>query len=146
MITQPTDLPVPPGGEPDLWIGGQRDVYREVGTIPLTNDLLLNPCVTVLAEQRQDGTLGCIDVLIDVDVLHNGLSATQARELAALLNSGADLADTWAGNTPNTDSRLAAAKNAVFEAYNALRLVPGNAGDYLRAALDSIADAIEVTR
>lgn len=148
MMTQPADVPVPVGAEPDMWVGGQRDVYAQVGYVPTSPDLLSCPAITVVAEQYADGRIGCIDVLLDVSMGGSsaGLSATQARELAALLTAGADLADAWGGNAPTTDTRLSAAKTAVMQAYTALRTAPGNVGDYLRAALDSIGDAIEVAR
>jgi hypothetical protein len=144
MMTQPTDVPVPPGAEPDQWIGGQRDVYSTVGHVATSRDLLKCPAVTVVAEQRQNGHLGAIDVHVDVDPMHSGMGVSQARELAALINVGADLADQWAGRAPSSADRLAALRAELHAAYTALRTAPGNVGDYLRAALDSLDDAIEV--
>ena len=98
-ITPTPDPAVPPGAEPDMWVGGQRDVYAQIGYVPVSPDLLKCPAVTIVAEQfADDGHLGCIDVILDVDlgVSHSGLSASQARELAALLIAGADLVDKWA--------------------------------------------------
>jgi hypothetical protein len=140
-----TQIQPPPGAEPDLWVAGQRDIYSQIGYVATSTDLLSCPAVTVVAEQYADGRIGCIDVILDVEMggSHSDLSSAHARELAGMLTAGADLADTWAGNAPTTDTRLSTAKAAVMEAYNALKLVPGNAGDYLRAALDSIDDAIE---
>lgn len=147
-LDQPTDLTPPPGGEADQWIGGQRDVYALIGSVPVTNDLLMNPAVTVLAEQRAEGTLGCIDVLVDVVAQHNGLCASQARELASLLSQGADLADQWSGtNTELTPTELLAnAFSSLRAAHALLRLIPGNADSYVKAAMDSISDAAEVLR
>jgi hypothetical protein len=89
----PPDVAPPVGAEPDLWTaGGVRDVYAIIGHIPTSPDLLRCPAVTVIAEQRRNGTIGAVD--IDVDA-RAGLSAAQARELAALLIAGADLADKW---------------------------------------------------
>jgi hypothetical protein len=65
------------------------------------------------------------------------LNADQSARLARLLT----------GTPPEEASaelRVARAKKAVLEAYIALKTAPGNAGDYLRAALDSISDAEEV--
>jgi hypothetical protein len=104
------------------------------------------PIVTVSAEQHSDGSLGCIDVEIEVDKRHNGLSAAQARELAGLLTAGADLADQWAGGQPFPPGRLAALRAELHAAYMSLRAEPGNSGDYLRAAMDSLDDAIEAAR
>jgi hypothetical protein len=94
QVTIPdTSLPVPPGGTPDLWTAaGVRDIYAQIGYIPTSPDLLRCPAVTVIAEQRRDGSLGAIDIDIDARA---GLSIAQARELAALLIAGADLADQW---------------------------------------------------
>jgi hypothetical protein len=96
-ITPTTDPAVPPGGEPDMWTaGGVRDVYRIIGHISTSPDLLRCPTVTVVAEQRRNGSLGAIDIDIDARA---GLSAAQARQLAALLIAGADLAAQWIGTT-----------------------------------------------
>ena len=97
-ITPHPDPAVPPGAEPDMWVGGQRDVYAQIGYVPVSPDLLKCPAVTVVAEQFADGRLGCIDVILDVDLgaSHSGLCRSQARELAALLVAAADLADGWA--------------------------------------------------
>lgn len=149
MMTQPNDAEpaVPPGAQPDQWVGGQRDVYAQIGYVATSSDLLACPAVTVVAEQLADGRLGCIDVMLDVAMGKSdaGLAASQARELAALLGAAADLADQWAGR-PATDGPLDAARSAVMAAYNAFRQAPGNAGDYLRASLDSIDDAKAVLR
>lgn len=79
ILPTAADLRLPPGAEPDLWVGGQRDVYAQ--------------------EQRANGHLGQIQVVLDVAMSHShaGLTAAQARELSDLLLAGADLADLWAG-------------------------------------------------
>ncbi|MCV7230427.1 hypothetical protein [Mycolicibacterium komossense] len=87
------ELPVPTGGTPGLWTAtGVRDVYNQIGHVATSPDLLRCPAVTVIAEQRRDGSLGAID--IDVDA-RAGLSVAQARELAALLLAGAQVAEQW---------------------------------------------------
>lgn len=97
MKAQVVDLPVPPGAEPDMWTApGVRDVYKIIGHIPTSEDLLRCPAVTVVAEQRHDGSLGVINVEVEVDA-RSSLSAVEARALAALLNQGADLAEQWEG-------------------------------------------------
>jgi hypothetical protein len=148
MMTQPTDVPVPPGAEPDQWIGGQRDVYSTVGHVATSRDLLSCPAVTVVAEQYVDGRFGCIDVILDVEMgsSHSGLSSAHARELAGMLTAAADLADTWAGQAPTPADRLTALRAELRTAYVELRTAPGNCGDYLKGALDSLDDAIEVAR
>lgn len=141
---------VPPGAEPDQWIGGQRDVYAQIGYVAVSTDLLSCPAVTLVAEQRADGSLGVIDVMLDVAMGRSdaGLSTAQARELADLLHQAADLADQWTGtSTGQTPLELLAnAFSALRTAYSLLRVLPGNADSYVRAALDSISDAAEVLR
>jgi len=80
------------------------------------------------------------------DLGDNGLTSTQGRELAAALLEAADEIDGWAGRPGNPAAALATARRAPQVAYQATRLVPGNSGDYVHAAIDSIDDAIEVTR
>lgn len=93
LLHPPTDITPPAGAEPDMWTAsGVRDVYSIIGHIPTSPDLLRCPAVTVVAEQRRNGTLGAIDIDIDA---RTGLSVAQARELAAMLIAGADLADKW---------------------------------------------------
>jgi hypothetical protein len=138
--------PLPAGAEADLWTdAGIRDLYAQIGTVPVTADVLRCPTVAVIAEQHRDGTLGAIDVAVDIDRRHKGLSAAHARELSALLTAGADLAEQWADGQPDPADRLAALRSQLHAAYMALRGEPGNTGDYLRAALDSIDDAIAAT-
>jgi hypothetical protein len=87
------ELPVPAGGTPDLWTAaGVRDIYSQIGYVATSPDLLRCPAVTVIAEQRRDGSLGAVDIDIDARA---GLSIAQARELAALLVAGAELAEQW---------------------------------------------------
>lgn len=73
------------------------------------------------------------------------LSSDQARELAAVLLESATMIDTWADAGATRMRALTAASRATRVAYHALATAPGNAGDYLRAALDSITDAIAAT-
>ncbi|AYE97907.1 hypothetical protein C0J29_27050 [Mycobacterium paragordonae] len=80
-----------------------------------------------------------IRVAIEADV---DLTAEQARELAGYLIRAAGIADRWAGQAQEDQiTVLSAARDAVLAAYIELRELPGNVGDYLRAALDSISDA-----
>ncbi|MGQ9408931.1 hypothetical protein [Mycolicibacterium gilvum] len=92
------DVAPPPGANPDMWIDGVRDVWRQVGAVAVSRDPLKCPTVTVLAEQRRDGSLGCIDVTLDVAMGRSdtGMAAVQARQLARLLTEAADLAERWA--------------------------------------------------
>ncbi|MGW0158476.1 hypothetical protein ACWDUN_04040 [Mycobacterium sp. NPDC003323] len=94
----PSD-PVPPAGaEPDMWNAeGVREVYQQVGYIPVSTDLLSCPTVTVAAEQRRDGSIGCVDILLDVAMGRSDatLSIAQARELSALLIEATTIADGW---------------------------------------------------
>lgn len=145
-VTPPVNVPVPPGGEADQWVGDHREVYAVIGHVPVSNDLLNCPAVTVVAEQRADGSVGAIDVHVYCDPMYTGLDVSQARELARLIGVRAVLADRWADRAPSPVSRLVALRADVESAYRELRLSPGNAGDYLRAALDSVTDAIEAAR
>jgi hypothetical protein len=138
-----TDPAPPPGGEPDIWeADGHRDVYASVGCVLSSGDIMRCPLVTTTARQDQAGALD--QIRVDIEAFAP-LTAEQARELAGYLTQAAGVAEQWAGMTL-ADSRLSAAKAAVMDAYIALRKMPGNAGDYLRAALDSIADAEAVRR
>lgn len=143
-MTVPTADPAPPpGAEADIWEDdGHRDVYASVGCILSTSDLLRCPLVSTMARQDRGGALN--DVRVDIEA-EGALTTWQAREMAGYLIEAAAIAESWAGST-GADSRLALAKVAVMDAYIGLRELPGNAGDYLRAALDSIGDAQAVTR
>lgn len=148
------ELAVPPGAEPDLWVGGQRDVYAQIGYVPTDRDLLKCPAVTTIAEQRANGHLGKIEVILDVAMSqsHAGMSAKQARDLAALLTAGADLADRWAGVPESVPAvlspveLLANAFSALRVAHGQLAALPGNADSYVQGALDCISDAAEALR
>jgi hypothetical protein len=100
--------------------------------------------IRVVASQSPDGA-----VIVDsvegpfVDLDGETHSPDSARLLAGALIAAADLADQWAAADNHL---LVTAKAAVLQAYNALKTTPGNAGDYLRAALDSITDAQAVLR
>lgn len=69
------------------------------------------------------------------------LTAQQARQIAGALVAAADEIDGWADAGAARMRALTAAIRATREAYDALATAPGNAGDYLRAALDSITEA-----
>lgn len=142
-ITRHPEPAPPPGAEPDIWeADGHRDVYASVGCVLSSSDILRCPIVTAVA--RQNGTGALDEIRVDIEA-EGDLTPWQARELARYLIEAATIAESWAGST-GADSRLATAKAAVMDAYIALRELPGNAGDYLRAALDSISDAEAVAR
>jgi hypothetical protein len=146
MIAQQTDTDPtpPPGADADIWEDdGHRDVYAPVGcVISSSDDIMLCPLVTTVARQDRAGALD--QIRVEVDAMSD-LTAEHAMELAVYLTQAAAIAEQWAGRTL-ADCRLSTAKAAVMEAYIELRKLPGNAGDYLRAALDSISDAEAVTR
>ncbi|ORB89751.1 hypothetical protein [Mycobacterium persicum] len=143
-ITRHPDPTPPPGAEPDIWeADGHRDVYASVGCVFASSDLLACPLVTAKARQDRAGVLE--QICVEVDAPAADLTPEQARELAAHLLHAAGIVDRWAGNT-NAAGRLDAAKIVVLQAYLAVRELPGNGGDYLRSALDSIADAEAVLR
>ena len=88
----------PAGAEPDVWTAeGVREVYQQIGYIAVSTDLLKCPTVTVSAEQRRDGSIGSIDILLDVAMGRSdaALSIAQSRELATLLTDAADIAEGW---------------------------------------------------
>ncbi len=152
--TAPNVAP-PPGAEPDVWEGTTPMPHRVVYTEPRcvlnrTGDHLRSPVVVAQAIQWADGFLddGLIEppsVSIESSGDH-GLTSAQARELAAAILEAADEIDGWAGRTGDPAAALATARQALQVAYQATRLVPGNSGDYVHAAIDSIDDAIEGTR
>ena len=127
------DVAPPPGFEADRWDDAGRDIYQLAGTVLASNDFMKCPLVSAVARQRLDGSLESLTVEVD-DAGHQPLTSTQAREMAGYLIEAADMIDRWAGRSAN-DSRLAMVHATVLETYNALKTVPGNAGDYLKAAL-----------
>ncbi|GFG81653.1 hypothetical protein [Mycobacterium paragordonae] len=139
IARQPDPTP-PSGAEPDIWESdGRRDVYTSVGCVLARQDILRCPLVTTIARQDRAGVVDRIRVAIEADV---DLTAEQARELAGYLIRAAGIADRWAGQAQEDQiTVLSAARDAVLAAYIELRELPGNVGDYLRAALDSISDA-----
>lgn len=99
------------------------------------------------AVQYTDGSLDQSEVdgpRVWTDIT-GALTAQQARLIAVELGAAADEIDGWADGHAAPMRALTAASRATREAYHALATAPGNAGDYLRAALDSITDAIEAT-
>lgn len=145
-ITRAADPTPPPGADPDIWEDdGHRDIYASVGCVLSSADIFRCPLVDTMARQDHAGAITEIRVVIDINSSAADLTAEQARELAGYLIEAAGIAERWAGNT-DVGSRLSTAKVAVMTAYLGLRELPGNASDYIRAALDSIADAEAVTR
>lgn len=149
MITHRTDeVEIPTGAASvDDWQPFDDDeMYRVV----------LSPCMLVpgrsevtvqsSAIQFSDGGICTSDDVIEEPKVYvtndndTGLAPEQARELAWHLTQAAEIAEQWTGGS-RAVSRLSTAKRAVLQAYTESRKLPGNAGDYLQAALDSIADA-----
>ena len=91
-----TAVPVPPGVtetgafDPDETTRAVVAVLGAETTVP----------VQVYAEQRRDGTLGCMDITVEQAAAENGYNPSQARLVAALLVAAADLAERWAMWTP----------------------------------------------
>lgn len=149
MTVQPNPIiPLPPGADPDdpnNWDWQDADseypAYRVVGRTIST----LDDCdIRTLAVQYGDGTIAIDDQ--DGPRVYVGMSdytAAEARALAAALSEAAVFAEDWAG-TPAAP--LSEVKAALIEAFNKYRNTPGNAGDYIRAAVDAISDAMEVLR
>lgn len=139
--TATSAVPLPEGANPedaDEWSGLDNDTYRCVWT--RTHE---NYDIRGVVVQWSDGTIATEDddaplVYIGADDYH----PDDARVIAAAIVRVADQVDAWAGRSADVHPRLVAARAAVGEAYAAVKLLPGNAGDYTRAALDSLDDAI----
>jgi hypothetical protein len=87
---------LPAGADPDIWDDdGYRDIYRGVGHVPVTDDVLACPLVTAVARQDRSGQLDRIGVDVDYPVGQEPLSPTHARHLLRLVGEAADLADEW---------------------------------------------------
>ncbi|MDP7731499.1 hypothetical protein [Mycobacterium sp. TY813] len=148
-ITPTPDPALPPGADPENVDGWDCEApsTRLVWSTPMPlPDHLECYDIRLVASQRRDGTIVSSDA--DGPLVYIGgedYTPNDARLVADALVKAANLADKWGGATP-TEDRLSAAKDAVMAAYLELRAEPGNAGDYLRAALDCIADAQAVTR
>lgn len=103
--------------------------------------------VRVAVTQFSDGTIGTDGD--DEPMIHAddaGMSVAETRRFSRALLAAADLAEEWSGLQPDPVEALALARHTLQTAYAATRMLPGNAGDYVRAALDSILDAEAVTR
>ena len=140
---------LPPGADPE---GADDDwqpaldgfpSYRCVWSPPINSDLDIRAVVIQYADGRIE-TEGDDAPLVYIGADH--YATDKARWIAQKLLEVADLADRWAGTVPVVEARLVQVRSVVESAYVALRTEPGNVGDYLRAALDSIADAQAVTR
>lgn len=138
----------------DGWEGHAGGVYRLVWSLPLPlgapwkqpNPGWADNDVRVVVTQFADGTVGTGgDDKPLVYVGQESFSPESARALSAALLAAAGLADQWTGHE-NVNALLAQARTVVESAYVALRCAPGNTGDYLRAALDSVTDAIEAVQ
>jgi hypothetical protein len=137
------DLPVPPGARPDAWQQDAPPPYRvQFGELRAIDGLDID-CVNVQATavQLSDGRIdnGSVYEPPHVYLWDDGMSPAQARGAGRRTEQAADGADRWAADV---DTRLRSARDAVAAAYHALAAAPGNSGDHLRAALDSIDGAI----
>ncbi|TDO15003.1 hypothetical protein EV580_3143 [Mycobacterium sp. BK086] len=150
-ITHTPDVALPPGADParleewETYEGSAcRLVWSTLMSLPEEIDYDVR---VVVASQSPDGAI--IVNSAEGPFVHlgdgNEYSSDDARTVATALLTPADLADQWAGKT-TPSSWLAIAEAAVREAYAAFRTAPGNAGDYLKAALDCLADAQAVAR
>jgi hypothetical protein len=148
-VTQQPEVALPPGADsthqhPDEWEpheDADHPAYRCVWSQAFHQAADIRAVVVQFADGRiaSEGQDAPLIYINGDDYLPD-----DARAVATAIVAAADLADQWVGNAPSPQAQLAAAKTAVLAAYNAFRPAPGNAGDYLRAALDSIADAAEV--
>lgn len=155
-ITPFNEVALPPGADPtwvDEWaLHDDGIAYRLVWSRPMPGWSKPVPGfsdedVRIVVTQFADGSIGTSGD--DAPVVYCGQAdhtPSSARLLAQSLVTAADLADEWTSTGPTLAERLAVARAALLAAYHAAATMPGNAGDYLRAALDSIADAEAVQR
>jgi hypothetical protein len=94
------DVPVPPGARPDTWQDDSPQPYRILlgdvrGIDGVDTDRL---CVQPTAVQFADGRVddGSVHEPPHVYLCDHAFTATQAREVAALLIAAADEVDGWA--------------------------------------------------
>ncbi|MDN4522626.1 hypothetical protein [Mycolicibacterium austroafricanum] len=155
-MTQTTELPALPDGvdilnqEPFCPDASGNSSYRIVWSLPAAvPDHMADLDIRLGATQLPDGSIvndGTTEHEVPtIYVGGHSHPVADARALANALQDLADLADTWTGTT-DVHAVMANAHRAVRAAYILLRTEPGNVGDYLRAALDSISDAEEVIR
>lgn len=163
-VTPTPDVSLPPGADANWdnqWENDEGRAYRIVWSNPLP---LNNPWtepnpgwrdndVRLAVTQYGDGTISdATDDPGDRPLIYVGgesYSIESARALSAALLDAANLAEEWTGQ----ESGKATAQRALIDAHRAVRnawhlakMKPGNAGDYLRAALDSLCDATEALR
>lgn len=87
----------------DIWEDdGQRDVYADIGTVYMAEQIERCPIVSTAARQDRDGNLSNVLIRLDDEDERVGLTAEQARELAAMLVRAADQADQWTSNGCST--------------------------------------------
>ncbi|PQE01406.1 hypothetical protein CYL16_04805 [Mycobacterium sp. EPG1] len=126
---------------PDASGGAYRIIWSLPAAVP---DHMADLDIRLGATQLLDGSIvNDDDTEHEVPTIYVGghsHSVADARALANALMDLSDLADTWTGST-SVDAAMTNARRAVWVAYMLLRTAPGNVGDYLRAALDSIEDA-----
>lgn len=148
--TVPADVPLPVGAETsDLWTDWNNEC-RVIFTPdhPVGNtDLAVYASAIQLADGTIDDGSGATHEPPRIWLgERGGMSSGQARELAATLVQLASIVDQWTGQRLRVDTRLSTVRAALLEALQPVKRLPGNAGDYLQAALDSIDEVIEVTR
>ena len=152
-----TSLPALPDGvdilnqEPFCPDADGNNAYRLVWSLPAeVPDNLANLDIRLVATQLADGSFVTENTddheAPTIYVGGDHYTTTDARALAQALTDAADLADQWTSRPGSVDAAMTAAHRAVRTAYTLLRTAPGNSGDYLRAARDSLCDATEAIR
>jgi hypothetical protein len=153
MTTTIPDVPVPPGARPDSWQDDSPLPYRFLFGVLRNTDGVEHTTVQATAVQYTDGRIddGGVHEAPSVYLGDDGLSSSQARELAAALIETADEVDGWAGvQLPKIDvgpatplaTRLRQAADAIAE-LNATQGLPSERASVSPKFLREQADEAE---
>ncbi len=152
-VTRPSAPAVPAGMDPDITEGPwwQDDAGRNVRflwTPPVAEPAFLARfALSGVCSQADTGEiLTGGEHTPSVFFEDHSMSIADAERVGDAFRTVADQLRAVCLIPADPDSAIAAAKAAVQRTYLACRTLPGNAGDYLRAALDSIDDAQAVAR
>ncbi len=152
-VTRPSEPAIPAGMDPDTTEGSwwQDEAARNVRflwTVPVTTPAFLARfALSGVCSQADTGEiLTGGEHTPSVFFEDHSMSIAEAEQVGDAFRAVADQLRAVCLIPADPDAAMTAAKAAVQRAYLACRTLPGNSGDYLRAALDSLADAQAVTR